>query len=151
MPDGLLLVPLVPHPARCRRVGMGPIAPVDGVAQPRPAKSASGPEMKCVGMQGGGVCSLDDAGISWEMAIEGGGQTAIEATVSADLAVHASLDGMAPSFLAQVDDSAGLPRLDELQINLYRGELGAGQAMDDLIDLITAGYRMGQLPQVVSA
>ncbi|MEN8896517.1 MAG: LysR family transcriptional regulator [Yoonia sp.] len=95
--------------------------------------------------------SLDDAGISWEMAIEGDGQTAIEATVSADLAVHASLDGMAPSFLAQVDDSAGLPRLDELQINLYRGELGAGQAMDDLIDLITAGYRMWQLPRVVSA
>lgn len=95
--------------------------------------------------------SLYDAGIAWDMAIEGDGQTAIEATVSADLAVHASLDGMTPSFLTQVDASAGLPQLGELQINLYRGDLGAGQAMDDLVDLITAGYRMGQLPQVVSA
>jgi hypothetical protein len=41
----------------------------------------------------------------------------------------------------------------KLQINLYRGDLGAGLAMDDLVDMIAAAYRMGQPPamQVVSA
>jgi len=63
--------------------------------------------------------SLDAAGMPWEMAIEGDGQTAIEATVSADLAVHASLEGTAPSHLSQIDASAGLPPLGEMEINLY--------------------------------
>lgn len=94
---------------------------------------------------------LDAAGIAWEMAVEGDGQTAIEATVSADLAVHASLEGTAPAFLAKVENSADLPDLGFLQINLYRGDLGAGQAMDDLVEMIKSAYRMGQLPQVVSA
>jgi hypothetical protein len=95
--------------------------------------------------------SLDMAEISWEMAVEGDGQTAIEATVSADLAVHASLEGTAPTFLSQIDASAGLPSLGEMEINLYRGDAGAGPAMDDLVAMITSAYRMGQLPQVVSA
>lgn len=94
---------------------------------------------------------LDAAGIVWEMAVEGDGQTAIEATVSADLAVHASLEGTAPTFLSKVENSADLPDLGFLQINLYRGDLGAGQAMDDLVEMIKSAYRMGQLPQVVSA
>ncbi len=97
--------------------------------------------------------SLDAAHIPWEMAIEGDGQTAIEATVSADLAVHASLDGTAPADLSKIDSSAGLPSLGEMQINLYRGDLGAGHAMDELVGMITAAYRMGQVPvaRVVSA
>jgi len=95
--------------------------------------------------------SLDAAGMPWEMAIEGDGQTAIEATVSADLAVHASLEGTAPSHLSQIDASAGLPPLGEMEINLYRGDAGAGPALDDLVAMITSAYRMGQLPQVVSA
>lgn len=95
--------------------------------------------------------SLDVAGMPWEMAIEGDGQTAIEATVSADLAVHASLEGTEPSFLSQIDASAGLPSLGEMEINLYRGDAGAGPALDDLVAMITSAYRMGQLPQVVSA
>jgi len=97
--------------------------------------------------------ALDTAGIPWEMAIEGDGQTAIEATVSADLAVHASLDGTAPPYLSNIAPAAGLPSLGEMQINMYRGDLGAGPAMDDLVAMITAAYRMGQAPamQVVSA
>ena len=89
---------------------------------------------------------LDRAAIPWEMAVEGDGQTAIEATVSADLAVHASLEGTEPNDLTTIDASAGLPSLGEMQINLYRGDLGAGPAMDDLVDMIAAAYRMGQPP-----
>lgn len=97
--------------------------------------------------------TLDSAGIAWEMAMEGDGDTAIEATVSADLAVHASLEGTEPADLTVIPASAGLPKLGEMQINLYRGDLGAGPAMGDLVDMIKAAYRMGQpaLEQVISA
>lgn len=97
--------------------------------------------------------TLDSAGTPWEMAVEGDGQTAIEATVSADLAVHAGLDGTASADLTEIPDSAGLPKLGEMQINLYRGNPGAGPAMDDLVDLIAQAYGRGQpaLRQVVSA
>lgn len=97
--------------------------------------------------------ALDGAGIPWEMAIEGDGQTAIEATVCADLAVHASLDGTAPAYLATVPASAGLPKLGELQVNLYQGDMGAGRPMLDLVEMIASAYRMGQpaMPQVVMA
>ena len=65
--------------------------------------------------------------------------------------MHASLEGTAPSHLSQIDASAGLPPLGEMEINLYRGDAGAGPALDDLVAMITSAYRMGQLPQVVSA
>jgi hypothetical protein len=35
----------------------------------------------------------------------------------------------------------------KLQINLYRGDLGAGPAMDDLVYMIAAAYRMGAAPR----
>ncbi len=97
--------------------------------------------------------TLDDAGIVWEMAMEGDGDTAIEATVSADLAVHASLEGTESAYLAVIPASAGLPKLGEMQINLYRGDQGAGPAMTDLVDLITQAYGIGRpvLSQVMSA
>ncbi|WP_458791258.1 LysR family transcriptional regulator [Yoonia sp. MH D7] len=86
--------------------------------------------------------TLDSAGIGWEMAMEGDGDTAIMATVSADLAVHASLEGTEPADLTVIPASAGLPKLGELNINMYRGDPGAGPAMADLVDMVTAAYRV---------
>ncbi|MEY1556283.1 LysR family transcriptional regulator [Yoonia sp. R2331] len=97
--------------------------------------------------------SLDDAGIAWEMAVEGDGDRAIEATVSADLAIHAVLDGTEPPYFDRLPVSTGLPKLDQMQINLYRAELATGAAMDDLTRMLEDAFRPAPiaLPQVVTA
>lgn len=96
--------------------------------------------------------SLDAAGIPWEMAVEGDGDRAIEATVSADLAVHAVLQGTEPSYFERIPASAGLPKLDQMQVNLYRGDLATGAAMDDLVKMLENAFRAAPvaLPQVVT-
>ncbi len=62
---------------------------------------------------------LDAAGIPWEMAVESRSTRAIEASVSADLAVHAALGGMLPPYMEPLSNAGGLPELGHSNINLY--------------------------------
>ena len=78
---------------------------------------------------------LDEAGIPWEMAVESDSSRTIEASVSADLAVHTVLEGMEPPYVERIQHGGALPDLTTKQINLYVSDLAKGRVVDDL-----AGY-----------
>lgn len=83
--------------------------------------------------------ALDDAGIPWEMGVESDSTRTIEASLSADLAVHAVIEGTVRSDLVVVDHSGELPELDITQVNMYAAK-SSNQAMDDLLDMIRRAF-----------
>ena len=86
--------------------------------------------------------ALDDAGIPWHMAIESDQSRTIEASVSADLAVHAMLVGSTPPQSETVQHGGALPELQSKQVNLYSSDMARGQAFNALRDLLRASYDM---------
>ena len=85
--------------------------------------------------------ALDEAGIPWEMAVESDSTRTIEASVSADLAVHTVLDGMDPPYVEKIQHGGALPDLTTKQINLYVSDLAKGQAVDDMTEFVRQAYR----------
>jgi len=84
---------------------------------------------------------LDSAGIPWEMAVESEASRSIDASLSADLAVTARLEGSETSgYLAPVEHGGALPELTEMHINLYVAEHGQGPAVGGMADLIRTAY-----------
>lgn len=63
---------------------------------------------------------LDAAGLDWELAVDSDSETTIDATVSADLAVTARLEGHSASYLVPIE-GCGLPELGLQKINMYVG------------------------------
>ncbi len=84
--------------------------------------------------------ALDGAGIPWEMAIESDQSRTIEASVSADLGVHAMLNGAAPPYCEPIQHGGALPELASKMVNLYISDLLKGQAAENLADLIRGAY-----------
>ena len=62
---------------------------------------------------------LDAVGVPWELVIEAEMESAMEAAVSADLAIHASIQGDFPRGTAPIAHGGALPDLPEQNINLY--------------------------------
>ncbi|KJZ19711.1 LysR family transcriptional regulator [Loktanella sp. S4079] len=83
---------------------------------------------------------LDEVGIPWEMAVESNFSRTIEATVSADLAVHTMLEGTEPRHLERIDHGGHLPRLREMNINLYQAQLDQGPVVKDLAKFVRDGF-----------
>ncbi len=96
-------------------------------------------ETSCI-FRYGAQTALDAAGIDWDMAVESTSTRTIEATVSADLAVHAVLEGHCPPELAPVPHGGGLPDLATKQINLYGAKAARSVPFDALADLVRKGY-----------
>jgi len=88
------------------------------------------------------ISALDAAGIPWELAVETDNDRAIEATVSADLAVHAMLEGTETAHLEQIDSSGALPELPGHVINLYDSSTGRDEVIDALVSLLRQNFRM---------
>lgn len=63
--------------------------------------------------------ALDEADIPWEMAVTSDSTRTIDASVSADLAVHANLVGNSVPYMEVIDHGGALPRLPVFNINLY--------------------------------
>ena len=84
--------------------------------------------------------ALDAANIPWQMAVETDSDRTIEATVSADLAVSAMLEGTEPSHLTRIDHGGALPDLPAQKINLY-GAGGGNPIAEELADLLRKGFR----------
>jgi hypothetical protein len=84
--------------------------------------------------------ALDDAGIRWEMAVESGSTRAVEATISADLAVHTMLAGSEPPFVEQIPHQGLLPDLGRIKVNLYVADPVHSAAVDALAVLIRRAY-----------
>lgn len=91
------------------------------------------------------VKRLDAAGIPWEMAVESDSDRTVEATVSADLAVNAVLEGAEPPLTERIEHGGELPELAAYRVNLYVSEGARGPAETALADLVREVYR-GQTP-----
>ncbi|MCL4187837.1 MAG: LysR family transcriptional regulator [Rhodobacteraceae bacterium] len=81
----------------------------------------------CV-FRGLSVAALDRAGLPWEMAINGGSDSTIEAMSAADLVLTSRLADLLPPAVVPIDPRAGLPPLPRISICLYvaptlRGEV----------------------------
>ncbi|MEJ6398376.1 LysR family transcriptional regulator [Yoonia sp. 208BN28-4] len=97
---------------------------------------------------------LDAAGVPWEMAVESASSRTIEATVSADLAVHVMLEGTVPAHCATLPANCGLPELGQTRINMYHTRQGHAPMVADMVDMIRAAYRgkpAAQAPVTVMA
>lgn len=82
----------------------------------RPARLAF--EHNCA-FRSGVQRALDEAGILWEMAVESDSTRTIEASVSADLAIHAALEGTVDHRLEVIPHNGALPDLPVYNINMY--------------------------------
>lgn len=80
--------------------------------------------------------ALNRAGIDWELAVESESDRTIEATVSADLAITAMLEGSEPPHLEQIDAGGALPLLPAHRINLYMRDRAADPLVAELAALI---------------
>ena len=80
--------------------------------------------------------ALDEEGIPWEMAVDSDSTRTIEASVSADLAVHVAIDGTQVPQVERIQHGGALPELASTRINLYLGPMrqpGPGTALAELI------------------
>lgn len=85
------------------------------------------------------IRQLDAAGIPWFQVIDTDSDRSIEATVVADLAVVALIEGHAPPQLAEIDTGGALPDLGTTKINLY-AERAKDPPAAALADLIRQGF-----------
>lgn len=85
--------------------------------------------------------ALDRAGIPWEMAVESESIRTVEASVSADLAVHTVVEGALPPYVERIQHGGALPDLMTTQINMYVSDVSGGAAIDELAGLIRQAYR----------
>lgn len=97
-------------------------------------------EDACI-FRGPALAALDAAGISWEVGVEADSIRTVEATVSADLAVHAVIEGTESPYTATIPHQGALPALPRIRINMYRSELARAEPVDALVDLIRQAYR----------
>ncbi|UWP89497.1 LysR family transcriptional regulator [Aliiroseovarius crassostreae] len=84
--------------------------------------------------------ALDDVGIAWEMAVESDSTRTIEASLSADLAVHAVIEGTTSAQLEVIDHGGALPELKTTNVNMYTAESTKDQASNDLLTLIRTAF-----------
>ncbi|ALJ81743.1 LysR family transcriptional regulator [Ketogulonicigenium vulgare] len=84
---------------------------------------------------------LDEAGIDWQMVVNSESTRTIEATVSADLAIHTYIAGAEPPHLERIPHDGGLPDLRAFNINLYHAVHGESASVMAMVDLIRRAYR----------
>ncbi|WP_425091949.1 LysR family transcriptional regulator [Tropicimonas sp. S265A] len=84
--------------------------------------------------------ALDADGVPWEMGVEADSSRTIEASVSADLAVHVMLEGMEPAYMERIAHGGGLPALPSKQINMYANRLASDPVSDNLIDALRQAF-----------
>lgn len=97
-------------------------------------------EDACI-FRGPALSALDASGISWELAVEADSIRTVEATVSADLAVHAIIEGTESPYAEKIEHAGALPALPRIQINMYRTELVRSEPLDAMIGLLRQSYR----------
>ncbi len=83
--------------------------------------------------------ALDDVGIPWEMAVESDSAMTVEASLSADMAVHACLRGTL-RYLEEIDHRDTLPKMPAMQINMMVAPHSNAPLAQELADMIRAAY-----------
>lgn len=97
------------------------------------------------------IAALDATGIAWDMVVETESDRTIEATVSADLAVHAMIDGTEPAYLRQIDHGSTLPDLGSQMINLYGASSPGNQVVAELAGLLRSSFSNISAPRLKAA
>lgn len=121
-------------------------APGGSAWQQRPLRLAF--EVQCI-FRSRVQKALDGVGIPWEMAIESQHTRTVEASISADLAVHAMIKGMAPPYTEVIQHAGALPDLGSININLYSANPSNGQAVADMAEFVSQAFTQPGL-QVVA-
>ncbi len=85
--------------------------------------------------------ALDTSGIVWDMAVESESTRAVEATVSADLAVHTVLAGSEPPYVERIAHGGALPDLGVLKVNMYVADPAHSPAVLALAAMIRQAYQ----------
>lgn len=85
--------------------------------------------------------ALDAAGVPWDMAVESESTRAVEASVSADLAVHAAVEGTEPPYVEKVIHGGVLPPLPTIRINLYAADTMGDVPRAALASLVRQSFR----------
>lgn len=102
--------------------------------------------------RGGAQRALDAAGIDWEAAVDSQSERAVEATVAADLAITAMIEGTQPPFTEAIAHDGALPPLKSQRIILYRSEVARGEVPDFMAMLLRQQYGGGsRAPATVAA
>lgn len=112
--------------------------------QPLPVAFCS----NCI-FRSGVLQALNTGAIDWHMAVDSEQDNAVEAAVSADLAVHVALKGSLPPHTEVIDHGGLLPALKPQNINLYvlKPEDHPSAAMADIIQRCYAAPPV--MPQLV--
>ncbi|WP_300032207.1 LysR family transcriptional regulator [uncultured Roseobacter sp.] len=87
------------------------------------------------------VEALDAADVPWDVMVETESDRTIEATVSADLAVHTMIEGTEPPHLERIEHAGALPALPMQLINLYGAQSGKGLVHDSLADFLRRAFQ----------
>ena len=85
--------------------------------------------------------ALDRANIPWDMAVDTGSTRTVEATIAADLAIHAILEGAVAPHFEKIQHGGALPELPGSRINMYRNRASGGMQVDALVEMVERFYR----------
>ena len=85
---------------------------------------------------------LDEAGIDWELAVDTNSSRTVEATVSADLAVHTMIEGSEPPYFERIDHGQQLPPLRQTRINIYIRDGADDPVVHAMGELIRNAYKV---------
>lgn len=96
-------------------------------------------EHNCIFRQGV-QAALDRAGIAWEMAVESDSTRTVEASVSADLAVHTVLAGSEPPYVERINHGGALPDLSRMKVNMYLAQPAHSPTIKALAEMIRRAY-----------
>ena len=84
--------------------------------------------------------ALDECGIALEMAVDTNATRTVEASVSADLAIHAMLECAISTHLEPITHGGALPDLPSTRINMYRALNAKGALVDALEEMVRGAY-----------
>jgi len=87
------------------------------------------------------LAALDRAGIPWEMAVDTDSTRTVEATLSADLAIHAMLESGISAPMEPVSHGGQLPDLPSSRINMRVARTAAGEPVEALANMVRQAYR----------
>jgi DNA-binding transcriptional LysR family regulator len=84
--------------------------------------------------------ALDARGIAWEMAVASDDTRGVEASVSADLAVHVALAGSEPPLCERIAHGGALPDLSLIKVIMYVADPVHSEAVSALAAMIRQVY-----------
>ena len=86
------------------------------------------------------IDALEAAGLPWELAVDAQSFSAVDASVSADLALCVQLASSVPAHCEAVRHGGALPDLPEYLVNMYMTDGPGARLASRLADLVRQGY-----------